>query len=477
MSQRGVGNGEQEAGVIERSAGIAAAAAKGRLPLQDVRVVDLTRAWAGPYATKMLGDMGAEVIKIEAPFHPDGRVGGNYFPDNEPGAQPWNRNGVFGKNNRSKLDIALDLRQPEGKRALQHLIATADLVVENYTPRVMRQLGFGYDDLVQIKPDVILVSLPGYGKDGPERDWVAYGTTLDSHCGLTQITGYVGGPPHRMAIAIGDPVGGMFGTMAVLFALHQRRRTGKGQHVDLAQAETLTQFMGAPLADWSMNRRLWPRIGNRDPVYAPQGVYQCLGRDQWIAVSVRDDAEWTALCAAIGCAEMIERFPTVEARRLGQDEIDGSIAEWTRRRGKTEAMACLQQAGVPAGAVLNAKDLVFDPHLRAREFFEVVNTPDSGPRPQLGMSWKLSETPGHITRPAPRFAEHNPYVFEHLIGLSEDAVAGLYERKVTSDAPLMEGRALAPADKERWQRIGLIAEIDPEYKTRLREFYDIDEKS
>jgi crotonobetainyl-CoA:carnitine CoA-transferase CaiB-like acyl-CoA transferase len=303
---------------------------------------------------------------------------------------------------------------------------------------------------------------------------VAYGTTLDSHCGLTQITGYVGGPPHRMAIAIGDPVGGMFGTMAALFALHQRRRTGKGQHIDLAQAETLTQFMGAPLADWSMNRRLWPRIGNRDPVYAPQGVYQCLGRDEWLAVSVRDDADWRSLCTALGRTDLIERFPTAEARRLGHDEIDGIIAEWTRRRTKADAMECLQRAGVPAGAVLNSKDLLFDPHLRARRFFEVVDNPESGPRPQLGMSWKLSETPGRITRPAPRFAEHNAYVFEHLLGLSADAVVDLYQRSVTADAPLMEPRPHAPADRERWQRIGLISEFDPEYRERLRAFYGID---
>jgi crotonobetainyl-CoA:carnitine CoA-transferase CaiB-like acyl-CoA transferase len=445
-----------------------------RLPLKDVRVVDLTRAWAGPYATKILGDMGAEVIKIEAPFHPDGRVGGNYFPDNEPGEHPWNRNGVFAKNNRSKMDIALDLRQPEGKQAIHQLIAMSDLVVENYTPRVMAQLGLSYADLVKIKPDIILVSMPGFGKDGPERDWVAYGTTLDSHCGLTQITGYVGGPPHRMAIAIGDPVGGMFGSMAMLFALHQRRRTGMGQHVDLAQAETLTQFMGAPLADWSMNRRLWPRLGNRDPVYAPQGVYQCVGIDQWVALSIRDDSEWQALCTAINHPELIERFSSIEARRSAHDEIDGIIAEWTRRRTKTEVMESLQQAGVPAGAVLSSKDLLFDPHLRQRGFFEVVDDPETGPRPQLGMSWKLSETPGHITRPAPRFAEHNRHVFGHLIGLHADVIDGLYDRKVTSDEPLMERRSLASADLQRWKRIGLISEIDPDYRSELQAFYQID---
>ncbi len=444
------------------------------LPLQGVRVLDLTRAWAGPYATKILGDMGAEVIKVEAPFKPDARAGGNYFPDNDPGERPWNRNGVFHKNNRSKLDIALDLQQPEGRDLFRQLVAISDLVIENYTPRVMPHFGLGYDDLVGVKPDIIMVSLPGFGKDGPERDWVAYGTTLDSHCGLTQITGYVGGPPHRMAIAIGDPVGGMFGTMAALFALHQRRRTGTGQHVDLAQADTLTQFMGAPLADWSMNRRVWPRIGNRDLVYAPQGVYQCEGRDQWVALSVRDDDEWAALCAAIGQEHLACRFATAAERRMAHDEIDGIIAEWTRRQTKDQVMACLQDAGVPAGAVLSSKDLLFDPHLRARGFFEVVDHPETGPRPQLGMSWKLSETPGRITRPAPLFAEHNQFVFGRLLGLSDAGIETLEARKITSTVPLVDARPGAPGDRQRWKRIGLVSEVDPDYKEKLREFYGTD---
>ena len=444
------------------------------LPLRDIRVADLTRAWAGPYATKMLGDMGAEVIKIEAPFRPDGRISGSYFPDNDPGTQPWNRNGVFDKNNRSKLGVALDLQKPEGKDVFRQLIATSDVVVENYTPRVMMQLGLSYDELVKIKPDIILVSLPGYGQDGPERDWVAYGTTLDSHCGLTQITGYAGGPPHRMAIAIGDPIAGMFGTMAVMFALHQRRRTGTGQHVDLAQAETLTQLMGAPLADWSMNRRIWPRTGNRDRTHVPQGVYPCEGRDQWVAISVRSDDDWQALCLALGRQDLTHRFPSVAARRPAHDEIDGIIAEWTRRMTKEAAMACLQQAGVPAGAVFSAKDLLFDPHLRARGFFEVVNHAEAGPRPQLGMSWKLSETPGHITRAAPRFAEHNRQVFGDLLGLTCADIDELKAREVTSDVPLVENNPVAPADRERWKRIGLVSEFDPAYREKLKRAYGTD---
>lgn len=448
-------------------------AARPPLPLAGVRVADLTRAWAGPYATKMLGDMGAEVIKIEAPFRPDGRIGGGYLPDNDPGERPWNRNGVFHKNNRSKLDIALDLQQPEGKALFERLVMTADLVVENYTPRVMAQFGLAYEDLVKLRPDIILLSMPGFGKDGPQRDWVAYGTTLDSHCGLTQITGYAGGPPHRMAIAIGDPVAGMFGTMAALFALHQRRRTGRGQHIDLAQADTLTQFMGAPLADWAMNRRPWPRLGNRDQGFAPQGVYPCAGREQWIAITVQDDEQWAALCRAIDQEAVAARFATDAARQTAHDEIDGVIAEWTRRHSREQAMACLQAAGVPAGAVLSSKDLLFDPHLRERRFFEVVDHPESGPRPQLGMSFKLSETPGRITRPAPLFAEHNADVFERLLGLSATEIAELLAKRVTSDVPLVELRA-APADRERWQRIGLVSELDRDYRERLSEFYEID---
>lgn len=438
------------------------------LPLEGIRVVDLTRVWAGPYATKILGDLGAEVIKVEAPFLPDGRTGG-YYLDNTPGADPWESSGVFQKNNRSKLGITIDLRQPEGRQAFRDLVAVSDIVVENYSPRVMPQLELDYEHLRDVNPDLIFISLPGFGASGPQKDWLAYGTTLDSHSGLVALTGYEDGPPHRMAIAIGDPVGGMYGTLAILGALFRRRRGGGGTHLDLAQSEALIQFAGPALVDWSMNQQRPARIGNRDADFAPQDCFPARGEDEWVAISVTTDREWLALCSTIGRPDLATKYATVAERHSGHAAIFDAVAAWTEQRTKDAAAGELQAAGVPASPVNTSRDVILDEHMRARGAFELVRHPDGSTRPQLGPIARLSETPSRITKPAPRFGEDNEYVFADLLGYSPQQIEALRELQVISDAPLIPVPARAPVDLEQWCELGIAARIDPDYREALRE--------
>ncbi|MFQ5879520.1 MAG: CaiB/BaiF CoA transferase family protein [Dehalococcoidia bacterium] len=444
-------------------------------PLEGIRVVDLTRVWTGPYWTKILGDLGAEVIKIEAPFRPDSRLLPFYWVDNDPGqdAVASNRNGVFHKNNRSKLGLTLDLDQDEGKELFRRLVAISHVVVENHSPRVMTNWGLDYEALRLVKPDIIMCSIPAYGMTGPRRDWLAYGTTLDCHCGLASIMGYAGGPPQRFGFAVGDPIGGMFATTAILAALHRQAEAGQGQYIDVAQAEAIPHFIGEAFLEWSMNRRTPPRLGNRDRTLVPQGCYRCRGNDAWLVVSVRNDDDWRALCRGIGRPRLADdpRFATAPQRRRHQDEIDTVIAAWARRRNPRQAMQTLQRAGVPASMVFDSRDLVLDPHLRARGYFEVVPG-DGWARPHHGQSFRLSKTPGRIRRRAPAFGEHNDYAFGELLGLSAEEIARLEEKRVISRTPTVPPAAPpAPQPLDRYQRIGLVSEVDPRYLERLRQAY------
>lgn len=439
-----------------------------RLPLEGIRVVDLTRVWAGPYATRILGDLGAEVIKIEAPFLPDGRTGG-YALDNEPGDDPWESSGIYQKNNRSKRSLTLDLRQPEGQDVFKKLVAISDVVIENYSPRVMPQLGLDYAHLREVNPALIFVSLPGFGASGPQKDWLAYGTTLDSHSGLVSLTGYQDGPPHRMAIAIGDPVGGMYGVLAVMGALFRRRAGDGGSHLDLAQSEALIQFVGPFFIDWSMNGRMPDRAGNRDPDYAPQDCFPCAGDDEWVAISVTSDVEWRSLCGLIGESALALEYPTARDRRASHEDVVRHISRWTSVRPKMDVAAALQAVGVPAGPVNTSRDVVFDPHLAVRGAFELVSHPDGSTRPQIGPMAHLSETPGRVTRPAPRFGADNAYVLGKLLGLDAERVAELEALKVISDQPLIPLPDRQPIKLERWLQVGTAVRVDPEYRELLRE--------
>ncbi len=413
------------------------------LPLQGIRVIDLTQVWAGPYCTRILGDMGAEVIKIEAAEHWDQLRGlGGLPPETE---RAYNKSAYFNHNNRNKLGATLDLAHPRGRELFLELVKLSDVVIENYRAEVMDRLGLAYEALRGVRDDIIMISMPSHGKSGPERDYVAYGTNIEQLSGVVSLSGYEGGEPMKSGISFGDPMAGTAAAGAVALALHYRRRTGKGQFIDLAQREALTTFVGAEMLGYRMSGELPRPAGNRHPFHAPHDVYRCAARDEsddpWVAIACESDAQFASLCAVIGREDLASdpRFAAERDRHRHQDELHAPISAWTSQRDKYAAMHELQAAAVPAGAVLAVSDLTADAHLRARGFWERVDDPDAGSWEMEGPAWLLTSSPAHIRMPAPNFGEHNGYVFKQLLGLSDAELAQLERDGLVGTEPV-QGR-------------------------------------
>ena len=410
-------------------------------PLAGVRVLDLSRVWAGPLACRILGDLGADVIKVEPTWGRPRQVSpqavqvtGRY-PNNDAGERSWNREGMFNKFNRNKRAITLNLDRPEAKAVFEQLVAASDVIIENYSPRVMPQLGLGYERLQEINPAIVYVGMPGYGWDGPYRDWVAYGTTLEPHAGLSSMMGYRDSGPYKSGVAWADPVGGMHAAAAVLLALHDRaaRPDGSGHAIELAQFEGMMCLAGEEFLAAQVRGAEPERRGNRHETWAPQGVYRCSGDDRWLAISITNDDEWRALCTVSG----LERLSNlrVSERRARHVEIDGVIEKWTASRDHLDAMELLQNAGVPAIALFDARDLVENEHLRARGFWKPITHPDSGTYDFPGLPIALSRTPATIRRPAPGFGQHNREVLAEVLGMGDDGIDALFAAGILVDVP------------------------------------------
>jgi crotonobetainyl-CoA:carnitine CoA-transferase CaiB-like acyl-CoA transferase len=398
-----------------------------RLPLDGIRILDLTMTWAGPYATRLLADMGAEVIKIEAAENWD-LLRALHFLGRE--TERWyDKSAFFNHLNRNKLGCALDLSTPRGRELFLGLVPKSDVVIENLRPGALEDLGLTYE---------ILVSMPAQGGGGPESHHMAYGTNVEQLGGLTSLTGYVGGEPHKSGISYGDPVAGVAAAGAVGAALLHRRRTGRGQYVELAQRENMTNLIGEFVVGYGMNGRQPPFLGNRHRSMAPHGVYPCAGDDQWLALAVGSDEEFAGLCRAIERPALATeaRFADVVSRYRHQDELDEIVGAWTRERTPDEAAERLQGEGVAASPVLSIAQLMADRHLRARGFFETVSHAEAGVWDVDGVVWRFSGTPGHVRLPAPCFAEHNGYVFGELLGLSAAEIESLEAEGVIGRAPL-----------------------------------------
>ena len=412
--------------------------------LDGLRVVDLSQVWAGPLALKLLGDMGADVIKIEpgrrtdsARGSPDPKASTAIYPDDEPGPRPWNRAGLFNDRNRSKRGICLDLTMPEGIVTLKRLVAVSDVVAESYRFGVLERLGAGYEALRAVKPDIVYVSFSSQGSVGPEREYGSYGAIVEQTAGIASITGYRGGPPTSSGTFFPDPVVTMLGVGAVLATVRQRDRSGEGMFVDLSQREITTSIVPELLMDFTMNGRSSGPEGNRHPVYAPQGVYPSVGEDAWVAISVRSDAEWCALAELLGGPELVadERFTTLLARRDHHEQADGLIAAWTGQRTPEAAARQLQALGIAAGAVHRGDALIDDPQLRARGFWEPVEHPEAGRIPHLSRPFKHSRSPGSTRLPAPLLGQHTHEVLRDVVGMSEEEIAELDALGVTHNVP------------------------------------------
>ncbi len=401
-----------------------------RLPLEGVRIADLTMVWAGPYATRLLAEMGAEVIKVESPRNWDNLR--TLIP--QPGVdEPWNTSFYFNDYNRDKKSLSLDLSLDGGRELFLKLVRHCDVVIENYRADVLENLRLGYDALRQARPDIILVSMASFGKTGQERDNVGYGPIIEQMAGLASLTGYGDdGVPYKTGISYGDPIAGVAAAGAVALALIRRRKTGEGGFIDLAQREVMSTMIGEAFAAASLRGAAPAHRANRDPRFVPQGVYRCLGEEQWIVISVRDDSQWHALAALIGVPSLAS-LPRDE-RQARHDEIDALITAWAAAREPQEAMEALQAAGVAAGRVLDTVAIHDDPHLNARGFWVWLPHPRMHPWRQPASAWRLVEANPRLRRHAPLFGEHNREILTGLLGLSDSDLAQLTAAGVIADS-------------------------------------------
>ena len=413
-----------------------------QLPLSGIRILDFTVVWAGPYATMMLADYGAEVIRVESLQHfpsttrglmprPPAALIANAshllggYPDWEPGERPWDRHPMFNCHARNKLSMTVDLSRPEGLDIARRLVAVSDVIVENNAIRVMGNLGLDYDTVRGWKEDIIYLSMPAFGHSGPYRAFQGFGSNVEALCGLTAVRGYhdIEFSNTRQVFYM-DAASGAGGAFAILCALHDRERTGKGQFIDFAQAENMLPHIGEYFMQVATNGHDYPLFGNRHPAMAPHNCYPCAGEDRWLVIAVATDAEWQRLCQALAHPDWSQqrKFATLAGRLQHHAELDQHIANWSSRQDAQQAMAHLQAHGVAAGAVFSEADADADPQLNAREFFETVSHRESGTHRYPGMLWKMSKTPGSIRQAACCLGQHNDYVYRDLLGLSDDDV-------------------------------------------------------
>lgn len=413
-----------------------------KLPLANLRIIDLSQVYAGPYAARLLADMGAEVIRVESAVRST-RGGpapqsGAVYPDGQPGEKPYNRSAYYNELNRNKLAISLDLSKDKGKSVFKRLVNISDVVLENFTPRVMPNFGLDYPVLKAINPKIIMASISAYGQTGPYRDYASFGRGIEAMTGLSHMTGYTDGPPLGPGIAYADATTGLHAAFTVLLALRHRARSGKGQYIDLSLRESLTAIMGEHVLEYSMSGTVPQRNGNHDSSTPLQGCYRCRGDDAWVTISIRSEEQLPILFDTIGHPGLAqdERFLTLLSCKRCHTELDEFIDEWTSQHESPEAMRILQQVGIAAGAVQDAAQINRDPHLKQRGFFETVTHPEAGSHDYPGMPWKLSETPGKIRTPAPTFAQHNEYVFTELLGLSKEELTQLEAENIISTIPI-----------------------------------------
>jgi len=399
--------------------------------LAGVRVIDLTHAWAGPFATQLLADYSAEVIKIETCERPD-MLRFSTLAADEIRPDAYNRGGWFQYLGRNKLGLTLDLKQPRGQELFKGLAAQSDVVIENFSARVMHRLGLEYAVLQAVNPRLIMISMPGFGTIGPYKDFVAFGEMIEPFAGLAELTGYADGAPLRLAVAYPDPVAGLHAALATLLALRQRRQTGVGQHIRIPHREPITRMLGEAVLDYTVNGRTQRRIGNRHRAWAPHGCYPCRGQDRWVAITVRNDAEWTALCQVFGEPAWAHEpgFANSFRRWKHADLLDQHVAQATQPWEATALATRLCAAGIPAGAVQTNQDLFCDAHLQARQAFWVMAHPLAGTYPYPAPSTRLTGTPPRLARPAPNLGEHNRDLLTRLLGLSPAEVEDLEAKGV-----------------------------------------------
>ncbi len=388
--------------------------------LNNVRILDFTRVLAGPYATRILGDFGADVIKVQS--------------KKVTGAGEDNSNAYFCTWNRNKRSVTLDMDQPEAREVARKLVAKSDVVIENFSPRVMVNWGMLYEELKEVKKDIIMVSMSGMGKTGPWRDFTAFGSTIQSLCGLTFLSSYNKDLPVGLGYSYADIIAGLYSVLAILAALEYRNNTGLGQFIDLSEYEAACTVIGTVFFDLTANRiEIQPQGNRSDHVpAAPYGCYPCLGDDRWCAIAIFEEHEWKALCRIMGHPYWAKEdiFSTMVERKKHEAELDEYIEKWTINQRAEEIVQRLQDVNISSGIVQNAEDLTSDPHLLARNFFKEIDHSILGTTRTDRCPIIFKGADEGPWKPSPLLGEDNQIVYQELLGLSEDLINSYMEKGI-----------------------------------------------
>ncbi|MDE2891650.1 MAG: CoA transferase [Chloroflexota bacterium] len=379
---------------------------------EGIRVADFAWVGVGPLVSKYLADHGAEVIRIESSVRPEPLRRAPPFANDEPGLD---NSGYYADFNSSKKCVSLNLQHPDGVKIAKQIVEHCDIVTESFTPKAMRGWGMTYEDLCEVRPDLIMISMPMYGLTGPWSMWQGYGHVLQAAAGISHLTAYPGEEPIGTGVAYTDFLVPHFAASALLAALDHRQRTGEGQNIDFGQMEAAIHATETMVLDYTVNGREQHALGAGHPDFRPYGTYQCAARgdddDRWIAITVTNDTELAALAAVAGQSSWTSLEP---------DPLDTAIAEWARGQQAESLMQQLQQAGVPAGVVQTPEDLRNDPQLEHRGHYWMLDHPTMGHRAYDGPSFRLSDTPGELTKAAPLLGEDNEYVYKDIVGMSDE---------------------------------------------------------
>jgi benzylsuccinate CoA-transferase BbsF subunit len=386
--------------------------------LEGVKVLDLTWVAFGPWVTKYLADHGAQVIKIESTTRPDiTRLSPPYKDDI---AHP-DRAGLFCVFNSSKYSLTLNLKSPKGMELIRRLVKWADTVVENFGVGAMKNLGLDYQQLVKIKPDIIMVSMSILGQTGPLSSFVGFGPHGAALSGIYALTGWPDGEPTSNTLAWPDCVCPWYAVTAALAALDYRRRTGKGQFIDISQVETTIHGFAPAMLNYSANHQVTKRMGNRCAEVSPHGIFRCQGTERWCAIAILRDEQWKALCEVMDKKEWAgdARFATLQGRKANEDLLEKAIEAWTVQHTPEKVMELLQAKGIPAGVVQNAQDLFADPQLKHRNHFQFLKHPVMGKCSHPAWPAKLSLSPAQL-HPAPTLGADNEYICTKILGYSDE---------------------------------------------------------
>jgi len=396
---------------------------------KGLKVLDFTWHIVGARFTRYLADHGATVIKVEAPDFFDGS---RLNPPYKDSIVDVNRSGYFSQYNANKYGTTIDLNNPEGVVLVNRLIEWSDIFVQSYRPGLMKQWGLDYDSIKDQNPGLIYVNTSMLGQTGPRHLYAAYGHHAAAIAGFDALTGWPDRKPNGAFWAYTDHVAPQFLVTAVVAALLEHRRTGKGQYIDQSQLESALQFLAPSLLDYSVNGRIATRDGNRDSYAAPHGSYHCAGEDRWCVIAVFTAEEWQSFCRVIGQPKLItdERFATLKLRKENEAELDRLVEEWTSKLPPETVMSMLQQAGVAAGMVETAEDMHHDPQFRHRNHFLLCDHPVLGPHPINALPPKFSKTPARQYLPPPCLGEHNAYVCTEILGMSDEEFVHLFQAGV-----------------------------------------------